>query len=85
LIGLFVFSAVGFHASDVFIPQADAQGVFADRQAGMAGIKACRLCRPIGKNIVPPRSALFIPPLWLFKPRFPLVCVFKSVVVPVAE
>ena len=26
--------------------------VFADRQAGMAGIKACRLCRPIGKNIV---------------------------------
>ena len=26
-------------------------GVFADRQAGMAGIKACRLCRPIGKNI----------------------------------
>ena len=27
------------------------RGVFADRQAGMAGIKACRLCRPIGKNI----------------------------------
>jgi hypothetical protein len=27
-------------------------GVFADRQAGMAGIKACRLCRPIGKNIL---------------------------------
>ena len=25
--------------------------VFVDRQAGMAGIKACRLCRPIGKNI----------------------------------
>ena len=26
-------------------------GVFADRQAGRAGIKACRPCRPIGKNI----------------------------------
>jgi hypothetical protein len=26
-------------------------GVFGDRQAGMAGIKACRLCRPIAKNI----------------------------------
>ena len=27
-------------------------GVFPHRQAGMAGIKACRLCRPMGENIV---------------------------------
>jgi len=27
------------------------RGVFADQQAGMAGIKACRPCWPIGKNI----------------------------------
>jgi hypothetical protein len=35
------------------------RGVFADRQAGRAGIKACRPCRPIGKNICQkPRGAL---------------------------
>jgi len=39
--------------------RATLSGVFAHRQAGMAGIKACRLCRPMRKNTPDSEQAHF--------------------------